>query len=275
MICRHITCYYLANNDLILLAIDAFVPACSFVVRDAISCCPSDYHDHDDTHRFLGGGGGYEEICNYPLVETDNKAGCDSHKYEGVHIAHTVLFWTTIVILGTFTVELISLIYLIGPKMFCCQPTYVVDFVVVISSLTLELIFKFSSEDALAALPGILIVFRLWRFVRIGHGLVASTYEVQQHKIETAVDYISELEEKLERCEVALPQRPKSLKSSTSMKLKRKLSTEGTDASHTGSSVEGTIRNSMRRLTQDTASSQEPQRETELSDRSSLHQSQQ
>ena len=67
----------------------AFRPACSFVIRDAISCCPSDYHD--DTHRFLGGGGGYEEICNYPLVETDNKAGCDSHKYEGVHIAHTVL----------------------------------------------------------------------------------------------------------------------------------------------------------------------------------------
>jgi len=158
--------------------------------------------------------------------------------------------------------------------MFCCQPTYVVDFIVVISSLTLELIFKFSSEDALAALPGILIVFRLWRFVRIGHGLVASTYEVQQHKIETAVDYISELEEKLERYG-ALPQRPKSLKSSTSMKLKRKLSTEGTDASHTGSSVGGTMRNSMRRLTQDTASSQEPQRETELSDRSSLPQSQQ
>jgi len=163
--------------------------------------------------------------------------------------------------------------------MFCCQPTYVVDFVVVISSLTLELIFKFSSEDALAALPGILIVFRLWRFVRIGHGLVASTYEVQQHKIETAVDYISELEEKLERCDVALPQRPKSLKSSTSMKLKRKLSTEGTGASHTHtrSSVGGTMRNSMRtrRLTQDTASSQEPQQETELSDRSSLPQSQQ
>ena len=35
------------------------------------------------------------------------------------------------------------------------------------------------------------------------------------------------------------------------------------------------MRNSMRRLTQDTASSQEPQRETELSDHSSLPQSQQ
>ena len=251
---------------MLLQAIDAFVPSCTFVVRDAISCCPSDYHDHD-THRFLGGGGDYEEICNYPLVETDNTAGCDSHKYEAVHIAHTVLFWMTVVILSTFAVELLSLIYLIGPKMFCCQPTYVVDFVVVISSLTLELIFKFSSEDALAALPGILIVFRLWRFVRIGHGLVASTYEVQQHKIETAIDYISELEEKLERYENARPQRPKSLKSSRNMKLKRRLSTEGTDAS-TGSSVEGIMRNSMRRLTQDTASSHEPQRETELSDHS-------
>ena len=71
------------------------------------SCCPSDYND---SNRLLGGGGGVdEEICTYPLVETDNTAGCDYHKYEGVHIAHNALFWTTVVILSLFEVELLLL----------------------------------------------------------------------------------------------------------------------------------------------------------------------
>ena len=50
------------------------------------------------------------------------------------------------------------------------QLTYVVDLVVVTLSLSLELLFRLSSEDVLSALPGVLVVFRLWRFVRIGHG---------------------------------------------------------------------------------------------------------
>ena len=91
---------------MICLAIDAFFPSCRYVIRDAISCCPPDYNDRN---RLLGGGGVDEEICTYPLVETDNTAGCDYHKYQGVHIAHKVLFWTTVVILSSFEFELLFL----------------------------------------------------------------------------------------------------------------------------------------------------------------------
>lgn len=228
-------------------AIDAFVPSCKFVIRDAISCCPSKYDDKyeasyedakNETHRFLGGGGG-EEICTYPLTETEYPAGCDYNKHHGVHVAHVALFWTTVAILSIFEVELLFLIYLIGPKSFFGHLTYVIDFVVVSLSLSLELAFRYASDDAIGALPGLLIFFRLWRFVRIGHGLVQSTYESQERKIHLAVEYIDELEEKLERYEQVAPNRPKKLKKSIEHHSSRSLST----SRHRGEPEDNNIRN--------------------------------
>lgn len=115
-------------------------------------------------------------------------------------------------ILGTFEIELLLLMYLIGPKIFCSQLAYIADIIVVTMSLALEMMFRFASDEALSALPGILIVFRLWRFVRIGHGLVSSTFELQERKIHLAVEYIEELEAKLKTYECTVPtKRPKKL----------------------------------------------------------------
>ena len=174
------------------------------MIRDAISCCPPEpgYTStaaKDEAHRFLGGGGG--EICAYPLEETDYTAGYDYNKYPGIHVAHVALFSTTIVILASFLVELVALVYLLGPKQFCKQWAYVLDLLVVSVSLALEILLKFASKDVLSVIPSILIIFRVWRFIRIGHGLVASTYEVQQHKLHLAVHYIEELEEKVKKYE--------------------------------------------------------------------------
>ena len=179
-------------------ALDAFFPLSQLVVRDAISCCPpeSGYVSSaakEEGHRFLGGGGS-TEICAYPLEETDYKAGYDYSKYPGIHVAHTALYSITLVILSSFLLELLALVYLLGPKQFFKQVTYVVDLVIVAMSLSLEILLKHASKEVLSVIPGILIIFRVWRFVRIGHGLVASTYELQQHKLHLAVSYIEELE---------------------------------------------------------------------------------
>ena len=182
-------------------ALDAFFPLSQFVVRDAISCCPSTYDiTKEEGHRFLGGGGS-TEICAYPLEETDHKAGYDYSKYPGVDVAHTALYSTTLVILASFLLELLALVYLLGPRHFCKQITYVVDLVVVAVSFSLEIFLKHASQEVLSVLPGILIIFRVWRFVRIGHGLVASTFELQQHRLHIAVSYIEELEEKVKKYE--------------------------------------------------------------------------
>ncbi len=169
-------------------------------------------------HRFLGGGSEEDDstghnICISPLIATNHQAGCDDHKYQGVHVAHQVLFWITIAILLTFEVEFSLLIYLLGPGKFFRQAVYVVDLIVVSTSLVLELTFHLGSDTAVEILPGILIVFRLWRFVRIGHGLVESTYEMHVSKMHLALEYIEMLEERLKRHGVELPARPKKLKS--------------------------------------------------------------
>ncbi|KAL7550004.1 hypothetical protein ACHAWF_013260 [Thalassiosira exigua] len=196
---------------------------CRTIVRDAISCCPA-HHGADEayseTQRFLaGGGGGSHGLCEYPLVETDNPAGCDSHKYPGLHTAHLALFGTTIIILITFLSELLFMMYLLGPRKFCHQIVYVVDLTIVTASLVLELMFRFGSEKDMWALPGVLVIFRMWRFVRVGHGLVMSTFEVMEHNMHIAMGHIEALEERLEECGDEVPPRPEKLKESESLDL--------------------------------------------------------
>ena len=133
-------------------AIDAFFPYCKFVIRDAYSCCPDDgSYEIDDAHgggdnnvhRILAGGDtSHSEICTTPLVVTDYQAGCDPHRYPSVHIVHEALFWTTIGILCTFEIELFFLMYLLGPKKFCHHFIYIIDLIIVTTSIVLELIFR-------------------------------------------------------------------------------------------------------------------------------------
>ena len=218
-----------------ILALDAFFPNGDVVVSNAISCCPSELTTGYDAaakeygQRLLGPGGGSAEICAYPLEETDYKAGYDYNKYPGIHVAHKALYIVTLIILSSFLLELLALVYLLGPKQFCKQMTYVVDLIVVSMSLSLEILMKHASKDVLSVLPGILIIFRLWRFVRIGHGLVSTTYELQQHKLHLAVEYIEELEEKVKRYEDE-PIRSKKVDT-----LVRRLSGSRLNSSHTGS----------------------------------------
>ena len=42
--------------------------------------------------------------------------------------------------------------------------------------------------------------FRVWRFVRIGHGLVASTFELQEIKMHELKHYVMEVEEMVTQC---------------------------------------------------------------------------
>jgi hypothetical protein len=119
----------------------------------------------------------------------------------------------TVVILGLFEVELLTLIYLLGPVKFFKQFLYVLDLVIVSASLALELSLQYIGDDntVAAVLPELLIVFRVWRFVRIGHGLVASAHEVGLDKMHTALEHIEKLEGVLKNSGIAIPERPKKL----------------------------------------------------------------
>ena len=103
------------------------------------------------------------------------------------------------------------MVYLLGPKAYFSRPLYVLDLFVVTVSLVLEITFRVVHEDILNDLVGILILFRLWRFVRIGHGLVASTFELQEEKIHELKHYVQEVEEMVEKYGGELPKERPSL----------------------------------------------------------------
>ena len=193
------------------LAIDAFFPNCHIVERDVVSCCPAeDPHSFVAMSRLLANGNDHD-ICEAPLIETTYPVGCDDHQYQGVHVAHNVLFSFTIIILVTFEVELLTMMYLIGVDKFFSRVLYVVDLLIVTISLVLEILFRTLHSQIASDLVGVLIFFRVWRFVRIGHGFIASTIEVQEEKFETWKGYVEELEKIVHNLGGKLPEsRPHS-----------------------------------------------------------------
>lgn len=198
---QHILMAALLLDVLILFAeiyLYAEYPLCFLVERDAISCCTESGDKAEGDHRWLAFEEDHHQICDAPLVDTNYPAACDPHKWEGVHTAHEVLFFMTVAILSVFFVELVVLLAVLGLKLFFHNRLYVLDLVIVVSSLTLEITFYCLEEEDLATLTGLLILGRVWRFVRIGHGLFATTLEVSLHKVEELENQVAELKFLLE-----------------------------------------------------------------------------
>jgi hypothetical protein len=198
------------------LAIDAFFPQCYIIESHAVSCCPS---GADNPHylaqafsRVLSNGDEHNELCEAPLVETIHPVGCDDHANHAVRVAHDVLFSLTMIILVTFEIELLTMVYLIGVKKFFSRVFYVIDLFIVTVSLALEIVFRLLHNEIASDLVGILIFFRVWRFVRIGHGFIASTFELQEEKLEKWKEYAHDVEKIVNDLGGKLPEtRPPSL----------------------------------------------------------------
>jgi hypothetical protein len=82
---------------------------------------------------------------------------------------------------------------------------YTLDLFVVTASLVFEITFMVMNEDTLASLAGLLIIARVWRFVRLGHGLVTTAVEVEDEKIDQLEERIAELENLLFQHGVQVP----------------------------------------------------------------------
>ena len=155
------------------LYIEAENPDCRYVLRDAV--CQ----------------GGYEATC--------------AAKEEPAAVR--VLDGISLGILCVFMAENIALVILLGIGNFARNYLYVVDFVVVATSLALEIALMVMGEDRLATLAGILVIARLWRFVRLGHGLVSTTVEIEHEKVEELEGRIAELEALLGSNGIKVPAR--------------------------------------------------------------------
>lgn len=206
--------------DVIILFLELFLmtqyPMCTIIERDCISCCPADASHNDTNHgieRFLAGDGDHHDgVCDSGLEPDYETGGCDSHKWGAIHNAEKALFAITIAILSTFFVELNMEMIALRPAIFFRQFFYALDYTIVTVSLVLELTLHFLHEDSLAALFGLFIFARIWRFIRIGHGLVEVTSEYTHQKYDKLLEYTAALEEAAKQCEVQLPKCPHSVR---------------------------------------------------------------
>ena len=221
--------------DVIILFVELFLqasyPNCRIIERDAISCCSPDLWEaasannsttttvDEHMRRFLAGddeGHGdnndsHHNLCEDGGVEGAYDATCDTHKWENIHTLEIVLFGLTVTILSLFLLELVTMAIILQ-KAFFRQIFYVLDFFIVATSLALELTFHFVHEDILVSIAGLLVFFRVWRFVRIGHGLVEVTAEYAHKDKEALIDYAEALELMLQKNQIDLPEMSRRVK---------------------------------------------------------------
>jgi hypothetical protein len=207
------TLMFLLFLDICILFVEIFLlasyPPCHIIERDCISCCDAALHGDDDEHRFLAETGHSEELfCEEEGLEPNYEypATCNEHKWHRVHKGETFLFSLTILILSIFLVELNLEMVALGPKVFFRQFFFLLDYCIVSVSLALELTFHFASAEALQSLVGMLVFARVWRFVRIGHGIVEITSEWTHQQYEEVMEYAERLEAILLENNLPLPE---------------------------------------------------------------------
>jgi hypothetical protein len=90
-----------------------------------------------------------------------------------IHTVETFLFAVTIFVLSVFMLELTASMIALTPQIFFRQFFFLLDYVIITVSLVLEVVFHVIGDDAIYEyVAGLLVVSRIWRFVRIGHGIV-------------------------------------------------------------------------------------------------------
>jgi len=197
--------------DIIILVVEIFLvgyfPPCNVIERDCIACCPS----QKSGERFLASSSNYESVCEAGFDRYSGHGACDGAKYHTVHIVEEVLFWCTISILAIFCLEIHAEAIALGATAFFSEFFYLFDYVIVVVSITLELIFHFDSKLGLSSMVGLIIFARLWRFVRIGHAIVEISSEVTHQSYDELLEYTEKLEMKLKEHQLSLPECPRSV----------------------------------------------------------------
>jgi len=208
--------------DILIIFTELFLkseyPSCSLLERDCLACCPGTETGGNHTERWLAESKSSEgygtndhhdyDICDAfePGSEWTGTAACDSHKWAAVHTVEEVLFYCTIIILVIFLIENLVEMAALGIRKFASQIFLVGDFSVVLISIVLEIVFHVM-KSKLQEVFELLVFFRLWRFVRIGHGLLEVSSEMTSKEYEPLFEYIEECEKMLKEQNISIPEK--------------------------------------------------------------------
>ena len=105
------------------------------------------------------------------------------------------------------------------PCIFFRQFFFLLDYLIISISLILEVVFHVFKEDIYQSLVGLLVLVRIWRFVRIGHGIVEITNEMAHKEYDGLLSYVEELEKILTENNIDLPESDDSVKKKRSDQL--------------------------------------------------------
>ena len=156
------------------LYLSAEYPECDIIQRDGFCC-----------------SGSKTLSC---ALEKQIVAGCDPHKHHHeLHFYHQLLSRTTIGILSAFLVELLVVMIHQGPVHFFSNFLYALDFFIVSVSMALEL----APPSTVTSAAGVIVIARLWRFVRVTHGIFDTTYDMAQGEKEELEEYTEAIEKLL------------------------------------------------------------------------------
>eukprot|EP00744_Colponema_vietnamica_P007250 GILI01010458.1.p1 GENE.GILI01010458.1~~GILI01010458.1.p1 ORF type:complete len:404 (-),score=27.08 GILI01010458.1:229-1386(-) len=142
----------------------------------------------------------------FPLIEEEFEnsngffapTGCgafaDATMPHNIHKAEVVLMWFSRAILIFFTLEILTTLFCLGRRFFTIL--YLLDFVVVVTSLILSFVFDGNTEAE--AESAVIIFLRCWRFARVlhGFGVTIHTAEVQhEHDLKAKQELLESEEE--------------------------------------------------------------------------------
>jgi len=156
------------------LFLEARYPSC-YRAREVVEPCMYNMNGTAVTVDHRRGGGSeqhHSDLLSFPPVCKHHPGYLDT--------SHTALRWTSISILLAFVLELLLMLAALR-GLFFTSVVYVCDVVVVTTSLALDFLLfskkhELHSEEA-TQLANLIIISRLWRFVRIGHGIFTATFE--------------------------------------------------------------------------------------------------
>ncbi|GBG26161.1 Hypothetical Protein FCC1311_023812 [Hondaea fermentalgiana] len=92
---------------------------------------------------------------------------CEEHS-DIVHSTSAIMYVVSLVILIIFEIELVLAFITLGPFQFLRNLSYQLDIFIVTTSIALEILLHETEDDAIASA---LIIARVWRLIRISHGL--------------------------------------------------------------------------------------------------------
>eukprot|EP01084_Bolivina_argentea_P103077 184659_1 len=122
---------------------------------------------------------------------------CDEIPHDIEEAIHELVY-VSISILGVFLIELSLQMYAFGIKEWASECLHVFDFIIVSTTFILEIVMH--GNERVESMVGLLIVFRLWRLVRVIHVTTEALdlqHESELHELKEKCKHLQQQLEKL------------------------------------------------------------------------------